>query len=77
MVEATPSFGLAASQQACCQNDRIHCSSARAAYRIKGEIFLFEQSIENAPGKGSQRSSALERQRQVPFLWARWGGLDG
>src|ERR1700712_2308563 len=75
-VETTPRLRLAAGQQTGCENDRVHCAGTRAADRIKGEMLLFEQAVENAPGEGAQRASTLERQRQVPFPRAALVSFD-
>ena len=53
MVQATPRFRLAASQKTGCDDDGVHRAGARAAHGVEGEVLLFEQAVENAPGEGS------------------------
>src|SRR3954453_8336352 len=64
MVEAAR-LGLAAGQETGCDDDGVHRTGARAAESIKREVLLFEQAVQNAPGKCSKRAAPLESQRKA------------
>src|SRR3982750_1892384 len=65
MVEAAPRLSLPPGQETGCDDDGVHRAGARAAEGIKREVLLFEQAVENAPGKCSKRAASLESQRKA------------
>src|SRR3954451_24284652 len=67
MVEAAPRLSLTPGQETGCDDDGVHRTGARAAEGIKREVLLFEQAVQNAPGKGSKRAAPLESQREAAF----------
>ena len=55
-------------------DDRVHCTGARAADGVECEVVLFEQAVTNAPGESAQRTPALKGKRDAlrgPAYWFR------
>src|SRR4051812_26514013 len=67
MVEAAPRLSLTPGQETGCDDDGVHRTGARAAHGIKRKVLLFEQAVQNAPGKCSKRAAPLESQRKAAF----------
>jgi hypothetical protein len=65
VVQATPGLRLAAGQKTRGKDNGVPRPGARAANGVEGEVLLFEQAVQNAPGEGSQGAATLESERET------------
>jgi len=56
---------LPAVDHACGHQHRVDRAGAGAADRVKGDVGLLQQPVEDAPGESAERAAALQGERQL------------